>query len=183
MNKILLISEVASLGRDFEKYVTSHNGKSLRALPSPSVFGLNSDRRDTLLDSVEDESSAGGMTYNRSDFVGEDIDRIIDPDDRHPLTGSLSSQQKARIGQLLGMWEEPTIAEKTMVSAIEAGFRTACCAFTNEYAFRRGSRSIPCSNFDVHLHACIPHSLSLAHLDWRIRARTPLNRPKRCTIA
>ena len=116
MEKIILISEVASLGRDFEKYVLSQSVEIQRELPSPSLFGLTSARFDNLMDSVDDDSSAGAATYNRSDFVADDIDRIIDPEDRQPLTGSLSSQQKARISQLLGMWEEPTIAEKTMVS-------------------------------------------------------------------
>jgi len=120
MEKILLISEVASLGRDFEKYVLSQSGKSERASQSPSLFGLTAMRFDNLMDSVEDDASTCGVTSARSDFVGDDIDRIIDPEDRQPLTGNLSSQQKARMNQLLGMWEEPTIAEQSMVSILWA---------------------------------------------------------------
>jgi hypothetical protein len=45
----------------------------------------------------------------------EEKARVIDPDDRNPLTGSLNSSQKIRIIQLLGAWEEPLVGAKPTV--------------------------------------------------------------------
>lgn len=120
MKKILLVSELASLGRDFERYHTMNAGGNARELPS--LLGHNQNKFGTLFEDVEDESSMGGMTpISRMDTGDEDIhiDRIVDPNDRSPLTGMLSQAQKSRIDKLLGMWEEPTIKESSVVSVLE----------------------------------------------------------------
>jgi hypothetical protein len=133
MKKILLISQVASLGRDFEKYVGTR-GNNMEA---PHVYGL--DEMDGLLNYSADDASSDGRSSNidvrssgrpslfrssgRPSLFGnssegaatEDNVRVIDPDDRNPLTGSLNSYQKSRIVQLLGAWEEPLIGAKPTV--------------------------------------------------------------------
>ena len=58
---------------------------------------------------------------------------------RHPLTGSLSTAQKARITQLLGQWEEPTISHgegSTQASVTELlQFRRALEYLNTAYPF------------------------------------------------
>jgi hypothetical protein len=117
MKKILLISQVASLGRDFEKYVGTR-GNNMEA---PHVDGL--DEMDGLLNYSADEASLDGRSSARPSLFGNSNERaamdakarVIDPDDRHPLTGSLNSAQKIRIIQLLGAWEEPLVGAKPTV--------------------------------------------------------------------
>jgi hypothetical protein len=121
MKKILLISQVASLGRDFEKYVGTR-GNNMEA---PHVDGL-----DCLFNYSADDASLDGRSSNidgrssgRPSLFGnsseraatEDKARVIDPDDRNPLTGSLNSSQRIRIVQLLGAWEEPLVGAKATV--------------------------------------------------------------------
>jgi hypothetical protein len=121
MKKILLISQVASLGRDFEKYVGTRGNNMV----APHVDGL-----DGLLNYAADDgsfdgrsSNIDGPSSNRPKATGnssekaetEDKARVIDPDDRNPLTGSLNSSQKIRIVQLLGAWEEPLVGAKPTV--------------------------------------------------------------------
>jgi hypothetical protein len=124
MKKILLISQVASLGRDFEKYV----GTRGNTMEAPHVDGL--DGLDGLLNYSADEASFDGRSSNndgrstgRPKPIGDSSERaatdakarVIDPDDRNPLTGSLNSTQKIRIIQLLGAWEEPLVGAKPTV--------------------------------------------------------------------
>jgi hypothetical protein len=63
------------------------------------------------MNAIPDDSTLGA-NYAQSEAGGDEPRRVIDSDDRHPLTGSLSPTQKARITQLLGQWEEPTVVEK-----------------------------------------------------------------------
>jgi hypothetical protein len=109
MKKILLISQVASLGRDFERYVGTR-GNNMEA---PHVDGL--DEMDCLLNYSVDEASLDGLSSGRPKLSGDEKARVIDPDDRHPLTGRLDSSQKIRITQLLGAWEEPLVGAKPTV--------------------------------------------------------------------
>jgi hypothetical protein len=114
MKKILLISQVASLGRDFEKNV-GIRGNNMEA---PHVDGL-----DGLLNYSADDGSLDGRSSGRPSVLGNSNERaamdsksrVIDPDDRNPLTGSLNSSQKIRIVQLLGAWEEPMVGAKPTV--------------------------------------------------------------------
>jgi hypothetical protein len=111
MRKILLISQVASLGRDFEQYVVT-GGNNMEA---PHVDGL--DKMEGLLNPTVDDSSLDGRssawqksissTHRRAAL--DENARVIDPDDRNLLTGRLNSSQKRRITQLLGSWEEPLV--------------------------------------------------------------------------
>ena len=119
MRKILLLSELGSLGRDFERYMSNNPGRTLQDLPSASVYGLNPDRIDTLLESIDEESSTKHFRNESSvDYDGVHIDRIVDSQDRSPLTGGLSDAQKTRINRLLGMWEEPVITESSNLVSV-----------------------------------------------------------------
>ena len=116
MSKIILVSQVASLGRDFEKqaHMRRKSGKSMSPL-DPADF--HDDNLDGLLNRMQDDTTSGAYTAYNSRETEQINDRVIDPDDRHPLTGSLSASQKMKIVQLLGAWEEPTIAEHGNVRA------------------------------------------------------------------
>jgi hypothetical protein len=117
MKKILLISQVASLGRDFEKYA----GTLGNDMDAPHVDGL--DGLDGLLNYSADDASLDGRSSARPPPLGNSNERaamdtkarVIDPNDRNPLTGSLNSSQKIRIIQLLGAWEEPLVGAKPAV--------------------------------------------------------------------
>jgi hypothetical protein len=119
MRKILLISQVAGLGRDFEEYVVS-GGNEMEA---PHVDGL--DKMDGLLDQTAEDScrSLGGRSSIRQKRIDsaheraalDENARVIDPYDRNPLTGFLNSTQKRRIMQLLGAWEEPLVGSNLEV--------------------------------------------------------------------
>jgi hypothetical protein len=111
MSKIIVVSRVASLSRDFEKQVHMRR-KSGKAITPLEPADFNDDNLDGLLNGIQDEASSSGYTAYYSRTVDQINGRVIDPDDRHPLTGSLSSSQRMKIVQLLGAWEEPFIAEQ-----------------------------------------------------------------------
>eukprot|EP00977_Amphora_coffeiformis_P029733 scaffold42631_cov168-Amphora_coffeaeformis.AAC.1 len=112
MKKILLISEVASLGRAFERYALTHKDDMTRRRVSVTSYGVNSERLRGMITSVPDESQCADGD-EATEFVDTaDAKYVIDPDDRHPMTGALSQTQKGRILTLLGQWSEPTLAEK-----------------------------------------------------------------------
>ena len=111
MSKIILVSQVASLGRDFEKqaHIRRKQGKAIAPLDPADFHDSN---LDGLLNSMQQDDMTSAYTGFNSRETEQINGRVIDPDDRHPLTGSLSSSQKMKIVQLLGAWEEPTIAEQ-----------------------------------------------------------------------
>lgn len=138
MNRILLVSEVASLGRAFERQVkeADHNMQRRTTITAAS-FGLNKEKFDGLMNALPDDSTLGG--YTQSEAGADEPRRVIDPDDRHPLTGSLTQAQKSRIVQLLGQWEEPTIADKPTGTRISVNellqFRRALEFLDTAYPF------------------------------------------------
>ena len=108
MKKILLIAEVASVGRMFERQTREiYHSRELRASVTAETYGLNKETFDVLMNCLPDDTT----TYEPSEPGNDEPKRVIDPDDRHPLTGSLSQPQRARITALLGQWEEPTVEE------------------------------------------------------------------------
>jgi hypothetical protein len=106
--------QVASLGRTFERQ--RQNGEE-RAYISAASFGLNQENFEVLMDN-SDESASGGGNHTEG---GESISTLVfDPNDRLPLTGSLSAAQKSRISQLLGQWEEPALSTHASEKAAKA---------------------------------------------------------------
>lgn len=112
MKKILLVSEVAALGRAFERYVNSHKDEMTRRRVSATSYGVNSERLRGMITSAPDESNCADGDESTEFLDITDAKYVIDPNDRHPMTGALSQTQKARILTLLGAWAEPTLAEK-----------------------------------------------------------------------
>jgi hypothetical protein len=56
-------------------------------------------------DAQDDIPILGSMP--RSVTTGEEMEKVVDTDDIDPYTGRLIVTQRARIGELLGNWEEP----------------------------------------------------------------------------
>lgn len=138
MKKILLVSEVASLGRAFERQVKDSDlDKKRRTTITAETFGLNKEKFEVLMNALPDDSTLGG--YAQSETAAEETRRVIDPDDRHPLTGSLTQNQKARITQLLGQWEEPTISDSKTQNHVSVNellqFRRALEFLNTAYPF------------------------------------------------
>lgn len=138
MNQILLVSEVSTLGRAFERQAKHSEGQGMRSTITAASFGLNKEKFQGLFSTMSDTDSTAGFG-TQSEAGGEAPKRVIDPEDRHQLTGSLSSAQKARISQLLGQWEEPTIVQggdSTQASVTELlQFRRALEYLHTSYPF------------------------------------------------
>mmetsp|Transcript_14794 Transcript_14794/g.28022 ORF Transcript_14794/g.28022 Transcript_14794/m.28022 type:complete len:643 (-) Transcript_14794:87-2015(-) len=111
MEKILLVSEVASLGWAFERQVRESDlARQERTSITAESFGLDRATFDLMMQALPDDSTIGG--YAPSEAATDELKRVIDINDREPLTGRLTQTQKARITQILGAWEEPTVAKK-----------------------------------------------------------------------
>jgi hypothetical protein len=137
MRKTLLITEVSALAQKMQKYST--NIKITEFLP-PALSGPGVSELEALMNNVPDESSVGGLPSARSTKSdSQAADFVVNPDDRHPLTGALSAQQQARITQLLGAWEEPRHADKAKQEGISINailqFRRALACLNTPFLF------------------------------------------------
>lgn len=105
MRKILLIGKVASLARDIEHNFSTGLDQSLE--------GSAREQLDTLLETVSRGEETANTSQQSHLKVSEnnEMDLVIDPTERHPITGSLSTEQKIKIQQLLGSWEEPVLMD------------------------------------------------------------------------
>ena len=140
MQRILLISEVATLAKSFERELRIR-GTQLGVSSSTYAANMGA-QRDKLFNtfadldedtaSVQGQDSAVSMT-DRSEGYSK-VTQIIDSADRNPWSGLLSYTQQQRIIQLLGQWEEPIIAEnvveKISVSALLQFRRSMACLNT-----------------------------------------------------
>lgn len=138
MKKILLVSEVSSLGRIFERQARESDvNEQRRSTITAETFGLNKERFEVLMSALPDDSTLGG--YAPSEPGAEETRRVIDPDDRHPLTGSLTQNQKSRITQLLGQWEEPNVSDSKTQNRVSVSellqFRRALEFLNTTYPF------------------------------------------------
>jgi len=123
---MLLVSEVAGLGKEIEK---SAKNKTM-VFPVPSEYvdishaficavsnlvltltllchlrNFGREQMDHIVISPDDDSTAG--TAQRRESVDIGADHVIDMTNRDPLTGSLNRSEKLKIMQLLERWEEP----------------------------------------------------------------------------
>lgn len=138
MEKILLVSEVASLARMFDRQVRELDwAKRTRTSVTAASFGLDRATFDRMMNALPDDNST--VDCDPSESATEELRRVIDTNDRDPLTGRLTQTQKARITKILGAWEEPAIAEKntrTRVSVRELlQFRRALDFLNTPYPF------------------------------------------------
>jgi hypothetical protein len=112
MNKMLHVSEVSGLAREIEKRSWQQNKRNIVETWSPEKSYTSADDLMELIASANEEDNAledvsvFGSTP-RSVTTREEKEKVVDTDDIDPYTGKLSSSQRARIGELLGRWEEP----------------------------------------------------------------------------
>ena len=109
---MILISEVASLGRDFERMGQQLGPAKIKTtLPDYWDYGAGNS---------EEENSTG--PYLVRDRQSTRKENVIDGGRRDKLTGSLSPSQKIKIMQLLDSWEEPETVRKRDVSLRDDAF-------------------------------------------------------------
>jgi len=111
MNRMLLVSQVAGLAKEFEKEAI---GQDMSRPMSPPEHFSNWGRSFSLrgLDLCDDngeDSSAHSPRSKRSlgGTSGGTSERVINTHARDPLTGSLHASERIKLMQLLGQWEEP----------------------------------------------------------------------------
>lgn len=103
---MIVISEVASLGRDFERMGHQYSPAKIKAtFPDWDYDAGNSD-----------EENSAGPRLVRDRYLTRSRENVIDEGRRDKLTGSLSSSQKVKIMQLLDSWEEPETVRRRDVS-------------------------------------------------------------------
>lgn len=108
---MMLISEVASLGRDLER---------MGQQSSPAKIKTTLPDWDCAGDSDEENSTGPRLVRDRP--LTRSRENVIDGGRRDKLTGSLSSSQKIMIMQLLDSWEEPETVRKRDVSQCHDAF-------------------------------------------------------------
>jgi hypothetical protein len=109
---MMLISEVASLGRDLERMGKQFSpAKNKTTLPDWDYSAGNSD-----------EENSTGPRLVRDRPLTRSRENVIDRGRRDKLTGSLSSSQNIEIMQLLDSWEEPETVRKRDVSQCHDAF-------------------------------------------------------------
>ena len=116
MNKMLNISQVASLAREIEK----KSWVPRKIQPSEVLSGDIQDKLHPTDERLSYLFASSGKEDNKDDcseiFLSsaksmkteDEMQNVVDLDDIDPYTGSLSSDQKRRISTLLGQWEEPS---------------------------------------------------------------------------
>lgn len=119
VKNMILISEVANLGKDIAKYGDRvFKKRKLDPRESHEVlsgfFGSSDNvaNTDEKLPVVDENESSSEI----------DDDKVIDEDRKNKLTGTLSHSQKLRMEDLLGKWEEPD-------TVVELEVFDACLAF------------------------------------------------------
>lgn len=139
MKDILMINEVAALAKDFEREMKIRaNRKGVSGNAYMAHLKAQRDKLFGIFDDLDEDagSVAGGVSAADKSSIarGRKVDHVIDPDDRNPWSGALSYAQQMRIGQLLGVWEEPKVAEKQIetvsVSALLQFRRSMACLHT-----------------------------------------------------
>ena len=137
MRKIVLITETANLARKLEKYsLHAHNQRHKEKDRSiPHALTVDGKTLEDLFENLADDTgSVGDSTMQNSSRQESKANLIIDPSDRHPLTGALSGHQRDKITQLLGAWEEPRAAEEQQehisVNSILQFRRALACLYT-----------------------------------------------------
>ena len=110
---MLHISEVSGLAREIEKRSWQQDKRNIVEPWSPDksrtatddLMGLIASANEEDDDALDDVSVLGSMP--RSVTTRVEREKVVDTDDIDPDTGKLSASQRARIGELLGRWEEP----------------------------------------------------------------------------
>lgn len=105
MSKMILVSQVAALGRQLEKAQTRGIRDSIMQPTQIPSWSLRSLMDDTT-ENGDPDPPAPAMQAPPSPS-GSIADNVIDPCNRDPYTGTLKDSERIKILQLLDEWEEP----------------------------------------------------------------------------
>jgi hypothetical protein len=103
---MILISEVASLGRDFDRMGQSEYNRS-NAQEEFQKWDYDAGKSD-------EDTSVGSQVRDHSFTLSQE--KVIDEGRRDKLTGSLSPSQRIKMMQLLDFWDEPETVRTRHVS-------------------------------------------------------------------
>lgn len=121
---MILISEVASLGREFERFGSHHSKPMLEK--SLAEWNFEEERSvDESSCGLKRPSGIGQM--DRTTSVGN-ADRVIEEGHRNKFTGTLSPSQRIKVTQLLDHWEEPEVYKRKRDVSLDA-----CCAHNSTF--------------------------------------------------
>jgi hypothetical protein len=120
MNKMLQLNELARLGRVLEEQAVSSSKRG--SGNNGRVSQVADERLHELIEIANQHTEDDNLTFSRGKSIRssqemdtfDEMDKVVDPTDIDPYTGSLSSFQKQRICDLLGQWEEPTRQSSSM---------------------------------------------------------------------
>jgi hypothetical protein len=119
MEKILLMSQVATLARKFERQFAFYGENLVHSPSTEALSGFTKDHFAGILASADDDDDdhfdgAHGKTPASPEQHQQPVsgsiagpDLVINPEEKDRITGSLSQAQKMKIVELLGSWEEP----------------------------------------------------------------------------
>lgn len=109
---MIIISEVATLGRNFERFGSSFSKPMFEK--SLAEWSFEEDQ------SVDENSGGQRPPLKRPPGIGQqgrtasvaNADRVIEQGHRNKFTGTLSPSQRIKVAQLLDHWLEPEIYKK-----------------------------------------------------------------------
>jgi hypothetical protein len=148
VKNMILISEVANLGKEIEKHGDRvFQRKKLDLNESREVFNDFFGSSHSVGDvdkklSVIDDTTLSSMIGN---------ERVIDEEKRNKLTGTLDHSQKIRLEELLGKWEEPETVTEVEVSCVPCNCpadQKDILTFILFFANRRTYQSLQFYSFD-----------------------------------
>lgn len=155
MNRMLQVSQVAKLSKTIEKgrrldsNQLKKNGSAEKLSDDNLLQWMPSARSGYAGESAPNTGEP--LTPSRIEQAGDGYERVIDTEDVDPYTGRLRDEQKARIAEILGSWEEPGRSFATTVSVT--------ITFVIELVHQKGSNTSaskeinPCS-FCTPVSAC-----------------------------
>lgn len=105
MNEMLIVGELARFGQAMEERKWDRKTFSSH---------MSDERLSQLLAVADDGGLDDGMAYSVDNKTtsadASEIDEmqpVVNPEDRDPYTGLLSAEQHRRVTEMLGQWEEP----------------------------------------------------------------------------
>jgi hypothetical protein len=118
MDKMFMISQLASLAKEVEQAARAN---SITNWDVEGVRGLAFD--------FDDDASISRYSHG---------EKVMDPENRNPLTGSLTASETNKLHQLLDEWEEPAVLnsdqENVSISSV-LNFRKALLFIQGRYPF------------------------------------------------
>ena len=101
MNKMLIISEVAAIGKSFEKKMEKYDLS--QEMLSSEIYRMSDEMLSGFVKDVGAADAVSSATSQDDGTSGGGLELILDDG----AVNQLSSSRKARVTELLGDWDEP----------------------------------------------------------------------------